>query len=99
MIKANHNTVGLAGRTIYERQRNNKIRNTLMAKGLLLAMRRPTLAEGSPAYVYLHRAYARAAFQDEARDLIGKVIASHYNRIAARTLELPQVHWLPFVRM
>lgn len=98
-----------------------------IAKGLLLAMRRPTLAEGSPAYAYLHRAYARVAFQgmpdlrdysrsnmwlkevvprlqvfaiqDEARDLIGEAIASHYNRIAAQTLKLPQVHWLPFVRM
>lgn len=56
-------TVGLAGHTVNERQRNYKVRSTLIAKGLLLAMRRPTLAEKSPAYTYLHRAYAQAAFQ------------------------------------
>ena len=39
------NTVGLAGHTVNERQRNNKVRSTLIAKGLLLAMTKPSYAE------------------------------------------------------
>lgn len=54
--------VGLAHTTVSERQRNQRLRRTLIARSLLFGMLRPVETR-SPLHAYLHRAYAQAAFQ------------------------------------
>jgi hypothetical protein len=73
--------VGLAGDTINERQRSQKIRSELVHAALLFTLKRP-VHQRSAAHDHPHRVYAKAALE-EAPDLHGYKTKARWSELTA----------------